>query len=122
VSLDDEPGQLARLTSRVAEEGLDVRSVLSYYEDETDGHEADDHGADGPGADEHEAGAAPPESTGPGGTGPEGTGAPDTIDAGEAEEPRLRVILRVDTLNVRPLAHTLREEGFRVVWPVAKPS
>lgn len=99
VSLDDEPGQLARLTSRVAQEGLDVRSVLSYYEDDTDGHEA-------------EAQSEGPESTEP----------TTALDADETADPRLRVILRVDTLNVRPLAHTLREEGFRVVWPVTKPS
>lgn len=111
VSLDDEPGQLARLTSRVAEAGLDIRSVLSYYEDETDGHES--------------APPAPSDSE-------RAETASDTLDADEAAypdaaypdaaDPRLRVILRVDTLNIRPLAQQLREEGFRVVWPVAKPS
>lgn len=78
VSLDDKPGQLAQLTMRIAETGLDIRSVLSYYEDEL----SDDRGA----------------------------------------SPRLRVILRLDTLNVRPIAQTLREEGFDVTWPTPKPA
>jgi acetoin utilization protein AcuB len=78
ISLNDEPGQLATLTMRIAEAGFDVRSVLSYYEDE-----------------------------------PTDDGAPAT---------RLRVILRLDTINVRPIAQTLREEGFDVVWPTPKPT
>lgn len=82
ISLVDQSGQLARLTQRVAEAGLDIRSVLTYYEDETSGPEDE---------------------------------TPD-------EGPRLRVILRIDTLNVRMLANTLREEGFDVVWPVQKPA
>lgn len=77
VSLEDEPGQLARLTMRIAEAGFDIRSVLSYYEDEPD---HDD----------------PP--------------------------PRLHVILRLDTINVRPIARTLRSEGFDVIWPTEKPT
>jgi acetoin utilization protein AcuB len=85
VSLADEPGQLARLTSRVAEEGVDIRSVLSYYEDEIE---------EGPESEPHEA--IPPS--------------------------RLRVILRLDTINVRPIATTLRKEGFDVVWPIDKPT
>lgn len=32
VSLPDEPGQLARLTTCVADAGIDIHSVLSYYE------------------------------------------------------------------------------------------
>lgn len=78
VSLDDRPGQLAQLTMRIAEAGLDIRSVLSYHEDE-----------------------------------PSSDRAPSA---------RLRVILRLDTLNVRPVAQTLREEGFDVTWPVPKPA
>jgi acetoin utilization protein AcuB len=78
VSLDDEPGQLAQLTMRIAEAGLDIRSVLSYYEDER----SDDH----------------------------------------SPSARLCVILRLDTLNVRPIAQTLREEGFDVIWPAPKPA
>lgn len=93
VSLPDEPGQLARLTSRVAEAGLDVRSVLSYYEDDLDGDLAVEAGLDANG------GSAP-----------------------DAPPSRLRVILRLDTINVRPLAQTLRGEAFDVVWPVDKPS
>jgi acetoin utilization protein AcuB len=85
VSLPDEPGQLARLTGRVAEAGADIRSVLSYYEDETR-------------------------------SGPER--APD---ADEEPPSRLRIILRLDTINVRPIAASLRAEGFDVVWPVEKP-
>ena len=73
VSLPDQPGQLARLTARVAEEGLDIRSVLSYYEPET-------------------------------------------------ETPRQRFIFHLDTLNIRPLADKLRNDGFEVVWPFQKPS
>lgn len=76
VSLEDEPGQLARLTTRVADAGLDVRSVLSYYEDD---------------------------------------------DADDTTPERLRVILRLDTINVRPLAERMRDEGFDVVWPIQKP-
>lgn len=86
VSLPDEPGQLARLTSRVAEDGIDIRSVLSYYEDPVD-------------------------------SGPEDT--PDVENEDLAS--RLRVILRLDTINVRPLASALREEGFDVVWPTERP-
>ncbi|PEN13682.1 acetoin dehydrogenase [Longibacter salinarum] len=82
VSLVDEAGQLAKLTTRVAEAGLDIRSVLTYYEDEFSGPEAETEGS----------------------------------------EPRLRVILRVDTLNVRALAEELREEGFDVIWPITKPA
>lgn len=78
VSLPDHPGQFAALTQRIAGEGLDVRSVLSYYED------------------------ASPEDEGP--------------------PARLRVILRLDTINVHPVAQALRTEGFDVVWPVQKPS
>lgn len=78
VSLEDEPGQLARLTMRIAKAGFDIRSVLSYYEDES------------------------------------------TEDGMPAS--RLRVILRLDTLNVRPIAQTLREEGFDVIWPAPKPT
>lgn len=40
----------------------------------------------------------------------------------DAPSPRLRVILRLDTINVRPIARTLRAEGFDVVWPTEKPS
>lgn len=76
VSLPDQPGELARLTVRIAEAGFDIRSVLSYYEEDND---------------------APP-----------------------AE--RLRVILRLDTINVRPIAQTLRDEGFDVIWPIPKPA
>lgn len=83
VSLPDQPGQLARLTERVAEEGLDVRSVLSYYEDEVE--------------------------------------PVLEVDSGN-EVSRLRVILRLDTIDVRPLANDLRKEGFDVVWPVPKPA
>jgi acetoin utilization protein AcuB len=86
VSLPDEPGQLARLTTRVADEGLDIRSVLSYYES----------------ADEAPHDEAPGDEGGP--------------------SSRLRVILRLDTINVRPLADALRREGFRVVWPMEKPA
>jgi len=82
ISLLDESGQLARLTNRVADAGLDIRSVLTYDEARATGPEEDP----------------------------------------EASTPRLRVILRVDTLNVRNLARTLRDEGFDVVWPVQKPS
>jgi acetoin utilization protein AcuB len=78
VSLDDKPGQLAQLTTRIAEAGLDIRSVLSYHEDE-----------------------------------PSSDRAPSA---------QLRVILRLDTLNVRPVAQALREEGFDVTWPVPKPA
>lgn len=78
VSLPDRPGQLAELTRRIAREGLDIRSVLSYYEED------------------------PPE--------------------GEVRSSRLRVILRLDTINVRPIARILRTEGFDVVWPLEKPS
>jgi acetoin utilization protein AcuB len=101
VSLVDEPGELARLTHRVADEGLDVRSVLSYYEDEI-----------GNGL----AALRPPEETA-------ATDAPDDEAEDDDTPPsRLRVILRINTLNVRPLARDLREEGFDVVWPVDKPS
>lgn len=89
VSLTDEPGQLARLTGRVANAGLDVRSVLSYFEDEP--------------------------------SGPEEESDRDVSGDGEAPASRLRVILRVDTLNLRSLAEELRDEGFDVVWPVPKP-
>lgn len=82
ISLVDESGQLARLTERVASAGFDIRSVLTYYEDETSGPE-------------------------------------DESPEGDA---RLRVILRVNTLNIRSLANHLREEGFDVVWPVQKPA
>ena len=99
VSLPDEPGELARLTSRVAEAGLDVRSVLSYYEDEIDDEfEAVPEGA--PSSDDEEK--------------------PDEED--DAPPSRLRVILRIDTLNIRPLAADLRAEDFDVIWPVDKPS
>lgn len=95
VSLPDEPGQLAGLTSRVAEAGLDVRSVLSYYEDDLDGGPALSPNGD----------------------------VPAPSDADDDPPPsRLRVILRLDTINVRPLAETLRGEGFDVVWPIAKPA
>jgi acetoin utilization protein AcuB len=86
VSLPDESGQLARLTQRVAEAGLDIRSVLTYYEDDPAGPEE------------------------------------DVSDDAAEQAGRLRVILRVDTLNIRMLADNLRNEGFEVVWPVAKPS
>ena len=85
VSLPDEPGQLARLTSRVAAEGIDIRSVLSYYEDEID----------------------------------EG---PESEPSAEVPPSRLRIILRLDTINVRPIAATLRDEDFDVVWPVDTPT
>lgn len=78
VSLPDEPGQLAKLTLRIAEAGFDIRSVLSYYED------------------------TPAEDDGP--------------------APRLRVILRLDTINVHPVAQMLRDKSFDVVWPTEKPS
>jgi acetoin utilization protein AcuB len=78
VSLPDEPGQLAQLTMRIAEAGFDIRSVLSYYEDE--------------------------------------------LTDGEAPSSRLRVILRLDTISVRPVAQTLRDEGFDVIWPMPKPT
>mgnify|MGYP000010956127 CR=1 FL=1 len=76
VALPDEPGQLAALTARVADEGLDIHSVLSYYEP-SDGDNPASH---------------------------------------------LNVILRIDTMNVRPLAAALREEGFQVRWPLDKPT
>jgi acetoin utilization protein AcuB len=76
VALPDEPGQLAALTARVADEGLDIHSVLSYYEP-SDGDQPASH---------------------------------------------LNVILRIDTMNVRPLAAALREEGFQVRWPLDKPT
>ena len=99
VSLPDEPGELARLTSRVAEKGLDVRSVLSYYEDEIEGEfEAVPEGA--PSSHEEEK----------------------NKEDDDAPPSRLRVILRLDTLNLRPLAADLRAENFDVVWPVGKPS
>lgn len=82
VSLPDEPGQLGQLTTRVAEAGLDIRSVLSYYEDEVE---------------------------------------PILESPSTADGSRLRVILRLDTINVRPLATALRDEGFDVVWPIPKP-
>mgnify|MGYP006270531107 CR=1 FL=1 len=83
VSLSDEPGQMAGLTSRVAEEGLDIRSVLTYYEDEVE----------------------------------------PVMEASSGNgESRLRVILRLDTIDIRPLAEALRTEGFDVVWPVPKPA
>ena len=78
VSLPDEPGQLAQLTMRIADAGFDIRSVLSYYEDET---------------------------------------ADDDLPASH-----LCVILRLDTINVRSIAQTLRDEGFDVIWPLPKPS
>ncbi len=70
VRLDDRPGRLADLTARIAEQGIDVRSALSYFEDDT---------------------------------------------------AHLRVILRLDALNPRPLADALRHAGFEVVWPTDKP-
>ncbi|HQU34022.1 MAG TPA: hypothetical protein PLB88_06865, partial [Thermoanaerobaculaceae bacterium] len=39
---------------------------------------------------------------------PEGTG-------------HVRAVLRVNTLETRPLASALRAEGFDVVWPAEKP-
>jgi acetoin utilization protein AcuB len=63
---------------RIAKAGFDIRSVLSYYEDEL----TDD----------------------------------------KAPSSRLRVILRLDTINVRPVAQTLRDEGFDVIWPMPKPT
>ncbi len=36
-------------------------------------------------------------------------------------EGMVRTVLRVDTLETRPLAQELRQEGFEVVWPAAKP-
>jgi acetoin utilization protein AcuB len=63
---------------RIAEAGFDIRSVLSYYEDE--------------------------------------------LTDGEAPSSRLRVILRLDTISVRPVAQTLRDEGFDVIWPMPKPT
>ena len=77
VALPDEPGRLAALTARVADEELDIHSVLSYYEP---------------------------------------SGSDDTPAS------HLHVILRLDTMNVRPLAAALREEGFRVRWPIDKPT
>jgi acetoin utilization protein AcuB len=75
--------------------------VLSYYEDEI-----------GNGL----AALRPPEETA-------ATDAPDDEAEDDDTPPsRLRVILRINTLNVRPLARDLREEGFDVVWPVDKPS
>lgn len=74
VSLPDRPGQLAELTARIAREGFDIRSVLSYYEDE---NKADE----------------------------------------DAPATRLHVVLRLDTMNVNPIAQTLRTEGFDVTWP-----
>jgi acetoin utilization protein AcuB len=97
VSLVDEPGELARLTRRVAQEGLDVRSVLSYYEDEVDA----------------EFEAAPDAHQ---------DASPDADADADGDDTRLRVILRVNTLNTRPLAADLRDDGFDVVWPVEKPS
>lgn len=80
VSLPDEPGQLARLTADIAERGVDIRSVLSYYEGED-------------------------------------------IDSPTGGQPsRLRIILRLDTLNVHPIARDLRRDGFDVVWPAEKPT
>jgi acetoin utilization protein AcuB len=34
---------------------------------------------------------------------------------------QVRMVLRVDTLETRPLAAALREAGFEVVWPAEKP-
>lgn len=82
LSLVDESGQLARLTQCVADAGLNIRSVLTYYEHETS----------------------------------------DPEDVSPDEASRLRVILRVDTMNVRILANKLRDEGFDVAWPVQKPA
>lgn len=82
VSLSDEPGQLGALATRVAEAGLDIRSVLSYYEDEVE---------------------------------------PLLESPSAADGSRLRVILRLDTIDIRPLANALRDEGFDVVWPIPKP-
>lgn len=76
VALPDEPGQLAALTARVAEEGLDIHSVLSYY-------------------------------------------APTETDTSPTH---LQVVLRINTMNIRPLAATLRDEGFHVRWPLDKPT
>ena len=70
VRLDDQPGRLADLAARIAAQGVNVHSTLSYFEDGT---------------------------------------------------AHLLVILRVDTLNPRPLAAALRDAGFEVVWPVENP-
>ena len=66
VTLPDEPGHLARLASLLSEQHVNIRSVLTYAEEERD---------------------------------------------------HLRVIFRLSTLNPRPLAAHLREEGFAVIWP-----
>ncbi len=36
-------------------------------------------------------------------------------------EGQVRTVLRINTLETRPLANALREEGFDVVWPAEKP-
>jgi acetoin utilization protein AcuB len=46
----------------------------------------------------------------------------DELTDGEAPSSRLRVILRLDTISVRPVAQTLRDEGFDVIWPMPKPT
>ncbi|AEB11231.1 CBS and ACT domain-containing protein [Marinithermus hydrothermalis] len=38
-----------------------------------------------------------------------------------ADEDATHVVLRVNTQQTRPLAHALRQAGFRVVWPPEKP-
>ena len=83
VALPDKPGQLARLTARVADAGLDIRSVLSYYTPSSD--------------------------------------ATDTLEDPD-DASYLHVILRVDTIHIRPLAQELRDEGFNVLWPLPKPT
>jgi acetoin utilization protein AcuB len=68
VRLDDQPGRLVALADRVAAQGIDLLSMLSY-----------------------------------------------TVDDAHS-----RVILRVDTLNTRTLAASLREAGFEVSRPPEK--
>jgi acetoin utilization protein AcuB len=103
VSLTDEPGQMARLAARVAEAGFDIRSVLSYHEPSL--------------AAAHESADAAHEASASNGTASDGLSA----DASASDEPRLRLILRVDTVNPRALAQELRADGFDVVWPAPKP-
>jgi acetoin utilization protein AcuB len=69
VGLADHPGELARLTSFLAEKQINVHSILSQ------------------------------------------------ADTGD----RLRVVLRVGTIEVNLIAQELRAKGFDVLWPAQKP-
>jgi acetoin utilization protein AcuB len=69
VGLGDHPGELARLTSFLAEKQINVHSILSQ------------------------------------------------ADLGD----RIRVVLRVGTIEVNLIAQELRAKGFDVLWPAQKP-